>query len=126
MPSWRSLRPPEDPAYAVKPSPVNLNMDILVATADNVTSTATSRAFATEEDMLTFESDIVELKVAGYDPEELGATTFPLRSRSAASTASPPGELALGRRKLPTENSKLELAAISALNVNISSLELTS
>jgi hypothetical protein len=101
-------------------------MDILGTAADNVTSTATSRAFATEEDMLTDEPDMGEVKVAGYDPVELGATTFPFRSRSAASTASPPGELALGRRKLPTENSRFELAAISALNVNRSSLELTS
>jgi hypothetical protein len=65
MPSWRSLRPPEDPAYAVKPSPVNLNMDILGAAADKVTSTATPRAFATEEDMLTDEPDIREVNVAG-------------------------------------------------------------
>jgi hypothetical protein len=126
MSFWRSLRPPEDPAYAVKPSPVNLKLDILGAAADKVTSTATSSAFATEEDILTDEPDIRELNVAGYDPVELGATTFPLRSRSAASTASPPGELALGRRKLPTENSRLELAAISTLNVNRSSLELKS
>jgi hypothetical protein len=65
MPFWRSLRPPEDPAYAVKPSPVNLKLDILGAAADKVTFTATSSAFATEEDILTDEPDIRELNVAG-------------------------------------------------------------
>jgi hypothetical protein len=40
-------------------------MDILGAAADMVTSTATSSAFATEEDMLTDEPDIGEVKVAG-------------------------------------------------------------
>jgi len=65
MPSWRSLRPPEDPAYAVNPSPVNLNMDILGAAADKVTLTATSSALATEEDMLTDEPDIRKLNVPG-------------------------------------------------------------
>jgi hypothetical protein len=40
-------------------------MDILGAAADKVTLTATSSAFATEEDMLTDEPDIRELNVPG-------------------------------------------------------------
>jgi len=43
----------------------------------NLTVTVTPSVFATEEDRLTKELDIGESKMAGKDPDELGATTFP-------------------------------------------------
>ena len=99
-------------------------MVIIGIEANSVTATETSEAFATKEDSCTEEPDIVEANMAGYDPVELGATTLPRGSNSAASTKSFPGELALGRRKAPIENLRMELAAMFALNVNWSSLGL--
>jgi hypothetical protein len=65
MLSWRSLRPIEDPASATKLSPDNLIMEIFGTETVTVTFTATSGAFATEEEMLTDEPDIGKLKMAG-------------------------------------------------------------
>jgi hypothetical protein len=65
MPSWRSRRPTDDPASATKPSPDNLIMEILGTETYTVTFTATSGAFATEDEMLTDEPDIGILKMAG-------------------------------------------------------------
>ena len=51
--------------YATKPSPDNLNMEIFGTETDKVTLTATSGAFATEEERLTDEADIDVEKMAG-------------------------------------------------------------
>jgi hypothetical protein len=50
--------------------------------------------------MLTEEPDTAEEKMAGYDPEELGASTTPFVSTMAASRESLPLKLELGSRKL--------------------------
>ena len=65
-------------------------MVIIGIEANSVTATETSEAFATKEDSCTEEPDIVEANMAGYDPVELGATTIPRGSNSAASTKSRP------------------------------------
>ena len=68
--------------------------------------------------MLTEEPDVVEEKMAGYDPEELGASTLPLGSTIAASSESLPLKLVLGRRKLASASVTIVCAAMSKLNVN--------
>jgi hypothetical protein len=83
-----------------------------------VTVTLTLSVFATKSDRLTEEPDIGESKMAGKYPDELGATTFPEGSSSAASTPSLPGKLELGRLKVPNVNLMIELAAMFILNVN--------
>lgn len=109
-----------DSARATKPSPDSLNMEIFCEGIEtsNLTVTVTPSVFATEEDRLTKELDIGESKMAGKDPDELGATTFPKGSTSAASTPSLPGKLKLGRLKVPNSNLMIELAAMFTLNVN--------
>jgi hypothetical protein len=86
--------------------------------ANKVTVTETSGAFATEEDKFTDEPDIVLANIAGKDPVELGANTFPRASTSAASIASLKGKLTLGRRKASNTNLRIEFAAMFALNKN--------
>jgi hypothetical protein len=79
--------------------------------------TVTAGELATEEEMSTDDPDILEEKVAGYDPEELGATTSPLESIIAASRASLPPVLAPERTKVPIEKVTIVSAAMSTLNV---------
>jgi hypothetical protein len=83
-------------------------------------------AFATEDDSPTVEPAIDCEKIAGKDPNELGARTTFSESIIAAVTASFPGRLLLGRLKVPSENVRIVLAAMSAPNVNSSSVVLTS
>jgi hypothetical protein len=83
-----------------------------------VTATLTEGAFATDDDMLTEEPDVVEEKMAGYDPEELGASTLPLESTIAASRESLPLKLVLGRRKLASASVMIVCAEMPKLNVN--------
>jgi hypothetical protein len=82
-----------------------------------VTVTVTAAAFATEEDMLIDELDIFDENMAGYDPEELGASTLPSKSTIAASRASLPLMLVLGRLKVPSATVMTVSAAISTANV---------
>ncbi len=68
--------------------------------------------------MLTKEPDVVEVKMAGYDPEELGASTLSSGSTMAASSESLPLKLVLGRRKLASASVMIVCAEMPTPNVN--------
>ena len=68
--------------------------------------------------MLTEEPDVADEKMAGYDPEELGASTLPLGSTIAASSESLPLKLVLGRRKLARASVMIVCAEMPTPNVN--------
>jgi hypothetical protein len=93
--------------------------------AKKVRMTETSGACATKLDSVTNEPDIFDENIAGYDPEELGASTVLYSSTIAASRYWLPGEATLGRLKVPTVMVTTVLTAMSTPNLNSSSLKPT-
>ena len=87
---------------------------------ENDTETETLEVFATVEERATDMPVAGAVNVPGNVPVELTATTLPVESTKAASTALLKGTAMLGRLKVPKE--KVTMLFATTLSVNINSI----